>query len=211
MVSKRNFAFLFFLVALAGLSGCMTTGYSTAKDPNMVRKFDVTIIEIEPQNIYNSLGVSLVGPLASVEHVGEKVTFIDSTGAKVTIVQPKSNLYELHPAQKAVFIVARGQTWVQPTDYPLPPEFNTAPTSLPVPQSASKPEAKALDVPSPNPAPQSASKLEAKASDVPSSKPTSTQPTNATQKLRELNDLFKEGLINQTDYEAKKQAILNAM
>lgn len=191
MILKRNLAYLFCLVVLAGLSGCMTTGYSTARDSNMVRKWDVTIIEIQPQNIYNSLGVSLVGPFASVEHKGQKITFLDSTGAKITIVQPISNRYELHPGEKAVYIVDRGQVWIQPADYPLPPEFNAAPVSLPVAQSESKLEAKALDVPSP--------------------KPTSAQPTNATQKLRELNELFKEGLIEKSDYETKKKAILNAM
>lgn len=184
---KRNFAFLFCLAVMAGLSGCMTIGYSTAKDPNLVKKWDVTIIEIEPQNIYNATGVFWVGPFASVEHKGQKITFMDSTGVKVTIVQPTSNRYELHPTEKAVYIVDRGQVWVQPSDYPLPPEFNAA---SPSPQ-ASKPEIKVLDVPSPP-------------------KSTSTQTTNA-QRLKELNELFKEGLIDKSDYETKKKAILDAM
>lgn len=211
MIFKRYSAYLFCLMALAGLSGCMTVGYSTAKDSNMVRKWDVTIIEIEPQNIYNAMGVALVGPFASVEHKGQKITFLDSTGAKASIVQPISNRYELHPAEKAVFIVDRGQVWVQPTDYPLPPEFNAAPASLPAAQSAPKSEAKALDVPSSNPAQQPAPKPEAKALDAASSNQAPTQHTNATQKLRELNALYKEGLIEKSDYETKKQAILNAM
>src|SRR5271169_5302755 len=121
MAIKRNFILLFCLAVLPGLSGCMTTGYSTAKDPNLVKKWNVTIIEIEPQNIYNSLGVSLLGPFAAVEHVGEKITFLDPTGAQVTIVQPKSNHYQLHPGDEAVYIMDRGQVWVQPTNYPLPP------------------------------------------------------------------------------------------
>ncbi|MGC2520886.1 MAG: hypothetical protein WA373_17475 [Burkholderiales bacterium] len=128
MKVQRILAFLFGIVVLAGLSGCMTVGYSTAKDPNRVSKWNVTIVEIEPQKIYNAMGVAWVGPFANVEHIGQKITFIDSTGAKVTIVQPISNRYELKAGQPAVYIVDRGQVWVQPTDYPLPPEFNTAPT-----------------------------------------------------------------------------------
>jgi len=124
MMFKARLATLLCPIALLSLNGCMTTGYSTAKNPDMVRKFDVTIIEIAPQNIYNSLGVSLVGPLAPVEHVGEKVRFKDATGAEATIVQPKSSRYELHAGDKAIYIVDRGQVWIQPTDYPLPPEFS---------------------------------------------------------------------------------------
>jgi hypothetical protein len=115
-ILNRNSAYLFCLAALVGLCGCMTIGYSTARDPNTVKKFDVTIIEIEPQNIYNATGVFWVGPFASVEHKGQKITFLDSTGVKVSIVQPISNLYELHAAEKAVYIVDRGQVWIQPAD-----------------------------------------------------------------------------------------------
>jgi hypothetical protein len=114
---------------LIGLGGCMTVGYSTARDPNMVKKWDVTITDVQPQNIYNALAVSLVGPLAAVspEHKGQKVSFIDADGNKASIVQPLSNLYTLQAGQKAVYVVDRGQVWVQPTDYPLPPEFNSKP------------------------------------------------------------------------------------
>jgi hypothetical protein len=114
-------------MVLASLAGCMTTGYSTAKDPDMVRRFDVTIVEIEPQNIYNATAVFWLGPFASVEHKGQKITFIDAIGEKQTIVQPMSSLYELKAGQPAVYVVDRGEVWVQPTDYPLPAEFNTAP------------------------------------------------------------------------------------
>jgi hypothetical protein len=48
-------------------------------------------------------------------------------------------------------------------------------------------------------------------SDVPSSNSAPTQPKNATEKLRELNALFKEGLINNTKYEARMRAMLDAM
>ena len=60
-------------------AACMTTGYSYAKDPKVVGKWDVTITKIEPQNIYNSLGVVLVGPFASVESHGQRITFITQT------------------------------------------------------------------------------------------------------------------------------------
>jgi hypothetical protein len=186
---------------LISLDGCTTTGYHHAKDPNLVHKWDVTVTAVSPQNIYNTLGASLVGPLASVESVGVRVSFITAEkGEKVEIVQPADNgflhlsqvrRFELKAGQSAIYIVDRGQVWVQPTDFPLPPEVNAAPASLPKPEPASKPEAKASDVPSSNPAP--------------------TQPKNATEKLRELNALFKEGLINKTEYEARKQAILDAM
>ena len=209
MVIKRNFAYVLYLAVLVGISGCMTTGYSTARNPNLVKKFDVTIIEIEKQNIYNALGVSLVGPLASVEHVGEKVTFLDATGAKVSIVQPKSNLYELHPAQKAVYIVDRGQVWVQPADYPLPPEFNT-PASKPAPvvpvaAPTVAPVAPVAVVPAPQPTLVSKTEIKSPAAQ------SSGQNASATQRLRELNALYKEGLIEKSDYETKKQAILKDM
>ena len=110
-------------VAFLGLVACMTVGYSTATDSTMVRKWDVTVIELAPEQIYNALGASLIGPFAPVEHEGLRVTFIDASGAKASIVQPATKLYELHAGQKAVYIVDRGQVWVQPADYPLPPEF----------------------------------------------------------------------------------------
>jgi hypothetical protein len=103
----------------------MTVGYSSAKDPAMVRKWTVTITAIEPVNVYNALGASLVGPLARVEHKGERVTFIDDeTGSIYTIVEPPSSHYALKAGDRAVYIVDRGQVWLQPVGYPLPPEFS---------------------------------------------------------------------------------------
>jgi hypothetical protein len=118
------------LALLAGLGGCMTVGYSTARDPNMVHKWDVTIIEVEPQNIYNALAVSLVGPLAAIspQNKGQRVKFLDiETGKQAEIVQPLSNRYELKAGQRAIYIADRGQVWIQPVDYPLPPEFTNPP------------------------------------------------------------------------------------
>lgn len=104
-------------------TGCMTVGYSYAKDPKAVGKWDVTITKLEPQNIYNAAGVFWVGPFAKVESRGQRITFIDAKGKTQEIVQPLSDRYELHQGQHAVYIADRGQVWVQPADYPLPPEF----------------------------------------------------------------------------------------
>lgn len=127
------------LVAVAGLAllisfgGCTTTGYNYARDPHMVHKWNVTVTEVTPQNIYNALGASLVGPLASVESVGLRVSFITAEkGEKVEIVQPADNgflhlaedkRFNLKAGQNAVYIIDRGQVWVQPTDFPLPADF----------------------------------------------------------------------------------------
>jgi hypothetical protein len=106
------------------LVGCQTVGYSSARDPTLVRKWQVTITEVESNYcIYNALGASLVGPLAPCEHRGQRVTFTDDAGAKASIVQPTPSRYQLKAGDHAVYIVDRGQVWVQPTDYPLPPEF----------------------------------------------------------------------------------------
>lgn len=112
-------------------AACMTTGYSYAKDPKVVGKWDVTITKIEPQNIYNSLGVVLVGPFASVESHGQRITFITTDGKSQTIVQPLTDRYELHEGQHARYIADRGQVWVQPTEYPLPPEFGQGGSATP--------------------------------------------------------------------------------
>jgi hypothetical protein len=207
MALQRIFSAVAGIALLISLNGCTTTGYHHAKNPNLVHKWDVTVTAVSPQNIYNTLGASLVGPLASVESVGVRVSFITAEkGEKVEIVQPADNgflhlsqvrRFDLKSGQSAIYIIDRGQVWVQPTDFPLPSEFNAAPrpASLPAPQLA----------PSPSSTP------EAKAPDVPSSNPAPTQPKNPTEKLRELNALFKEGLINKTEYEARKKAILDAM
>lgn len=117
------------------LSGCTTTGYHHATDPNLVKKWDVTVTQVSPQKIYNAMGASLVGALASVDAVGLRVAFITSDGEKVEIVQPSDNSFlhfsevkrfELKAGQPAVYLVVRGQVWVQPTDFPLPAEFSAS-------------------------------------------------------------------------------------
>jgi hypothetical protein len=125
------------VLACALQSGCMTVGYSYAKDPKLVAKWEVTITKIEPQNIYNAAGVFWVGPFAKVESRGQRISLLDQHGKSVEIVQPLSDRYELHIGQKALYVADRGQVWVQPVDYPLPPEFgspgvaSTAPSFVP--------------------------------------------------------------------------------
>ena len=160
------------LLPLLLVSGCMTVGYHYAKDPNMVRKWDVTVVSVESQNIYNSTGVFWVGPFASVEAKGWRVTFLDETSHKVTIVQPSSNRYELRPGQRAVYVVDRGQVWVQPTDFPLPSDFGEAARS-------SQPDATKQVMPNNPPAAQT-SPLLPPATNGPLASKVSTQPGAAT-------------------------------
>lgn len=195
---QRVLFFIFGMLPLVFISGCMTVGYSTARDPNMVRKFDVTIIEIEPQNIYNALGASLVGPFASVEHKGQKITFMDATGTKVSIVQPISDRYVLHPTEQAVYIVDRGQIWIQPKDYPLPPEFAPVVQVEPQPKKATEiktaPEQKKSSDTAPN-----------------DSGVSNTGSQNDAMRLEKLKNLRDRGAITQEDYDKKKKEILDAM
>jgi len=108
-------------VLFLSLSGCMTVGYHYAKDPLMVAKYDVTVLSIKPQKIRSSVGVALVGPLAKVNAIGWKVKFVDAAGKTFDIVQPRSDQYEITVGQQAYYVINRGQVWVQPKDYPLPP------------------------------------------------------------------------------------------
>ena len=121
-------------------SGCMTVGYSYAKDPKRVSATPITITHIQPQNIYNSAGVYWVGPFAKVESRGQEITVVEANGKSTKLVQPLSDKYELRVGQEAVCIINRGQIWVQPTDYPLPPEFDALSTKsspLPTPYESS--------------------------------------------------------------------------
>lgn len=114
------------LIPFVAIAGCATpVGYSYAKDPNMVKKWDATIISIQDQNIYNSTGAAWVGSLATVESVGQKVEIVAADGSKASIIQPKSDKYTLSAGEHVYYIVDQGRVWVQPTDYPLPPDLNT--------------------------------------------------------------------------------------
>ncbi|NNM70547.1 MAG: hypothetical protein HKM00_11415 [Gallionella sp.] len=99
MVFQRVLSAVAGFALLISLDGCTTTGYHHAKDPNLVQKWNVTITEVSSQNIYNTLGASLVGPLASVEAVGLRVSFITEKGGKAEIVQPADNGF-LHLSQE---------------------------------------------------------------------------------------------------------------
>jgi len=133
MKFKRVFTAAAGFALLISFGGCTTTGYNYAKNPNMVKKWDVTVTSTEPQNIYNTLGASLVGPLASVNAVGVRVKFITKErGEKVEIVQPADNgflhldkisQFNLRAGEDGVYIVDRGQVWVQPMDFPMPHDF----------------------------------------------------------------------------------------
>ncbi len=107
------------------LAGCLTVGYHYAKDPLMVATFDVTVLAVRPQKIRDGIAVAWIGPLAPAQTVGWRVQFVDATGKTSSIVQPMSDKYELTPGQRAVYVVYRGQVWVQPTDFPLPREFDS--------------------------------------------------------------------------------------
>ena len=117
---------IFAVASVTSLNGCATTGYSYVKDRSLVKKWDGTVIAVEPQNIYNRAEAMWVGPLASVEAKGWKVTFVFDNGQKVTIVQPSSTEYELRSGQRAVYIADKGKLWVQPADFPLPPDFTAS-------------------------------------------------------------------------------------
>jgi len=122
----RKLAVTVVLCLALTLSGCITVGYSYAKDPNVVKAWKATIVSIEDQNIYNSAGAFWVGPLATVESVGQKVTFVAEDGSKATIVQPKNAHYTLTVGEHVLYVVDQGHVWVQPVDYPLPPDFTTS-------------------------------------------------------------------------------------
>lgn len=109
------------------LSACMTVAYSSARDPAMVKAWPVTITEISEAGVYSPMAVSLVGPFAALmdHRKGDRLQLMDdTTGDKFEIVQPQTTLYQLRAGQHARYVVDRGQVWVQPLDYPLPPEFS---------------------------------------------------------------------------------------
>lgn len=126
MTMKKYLSIMALGTLVAMFSGCTTVGYSYAKDPNIVRKWDATIITVEKQNIHNSNGAFWVGALAKVEAVGLKVTLVTDDGQRVTEVQPQNKNYTLTAGEHVIYIVDYGRVWAQPVNYPLPPDFNTA-------------------------------------------------------------------------------------
>jgi hypothetical protein len=111
-------------------SGCMTPiGYSYEDDANVLYSGLVTVIKVERVKIYDATALTLVGPLAGAKATGIKYTFIDVLGETHAVLQPSNEKYLLRVLDKARFIVVRGQVWVQPIEYPLPPEFGMSNTS----------------------------------------------------------------------------------
>ena len=115
------------ITTLALLGGCMTTGYSYAKDSSYHYAWPGTVTSIESQNIYNSTGVAWVGPLAKVEAKGLKVSVVLKNGGHQTIVQPTDPSYTLHAGEQIMFIEDVGRVWVQPATLPLPAGVQPAP------------------------------------------------------------------------------------
>ena len=111
------------LILAVAVSGCMTVGYSYARDPNMIRKWNGTVVSVDVQNIYNATGVALIGPLAPVEAKGLKVSMVLEDGENVTIIQPQNPHYTLKAGEQIVYIADQGRVWAQPVDYPLPTDF----------------------------------------------------------------------------------------
>ena len=113
------------VAAILAVAGCATVGYSYAKNPNMVKKWNGTVISAKKRNIYDGRCWSL-NPLpftCPVESVGVAVKVVLSDGQKVQIVQPKSTHYAVKPNERVYYIVDQGRVWVQPMNYPLPPDF----------------------------------------------------------------------------------------
>lgn len=113
------------------VSGCTTIGYSRAVNPNLLAYYPVTVISVSKQNIYNATGAAWVGSLASVDAVGVRVDFIDAAGKQYSIVQPQNPKYQLKPGEPALEVADYGRVWVQPVDYPLPPEFTAGKSGKP--------------------------------------------------------------------------------
>ena len=119
-ISSLSFA----CALLASLAGCsVPVGYSFVKNANQVANSEVTIIEVNQKKIYDATAAALVGTLAGAQASGTKIKFVDGSGKIQEVLQPATDRYELRAGQKANLVAVRGQVWVQPLDYPLPPEF----------------------------------------------------------------------------------------
>lgn len=125
---QRHFLLTLVLGCLLPLAGCTTVTCieTSARDPQQVAKWDVTIAKIEPENVCGHAAISL--PPSR----GQRITVTSSTGSQVEVVQPLPEHYQLHVGQRAVLIADHRQLWVQPADYPLPPELQVPPKSAAV-------------------------------------------------------------------------------
>jgi len=111
--------------AILTLPSCTTVTCieTSARDPQAVAKWEVTIEKIEPQDLCNPNGITLVPTR------GERVTVISPTGSRREIAQAVPDQYHLHVGQQVFLVADRGRLWVQPLDYPLPPELRSLPAS----------------------------------------------------------------------------------
>jgi hypothetical protein len=109
--------------ASLALSSCTTVCIETsARDPQAVAKWEMTIEKIEPQDVCNPKGITLTPSR------GQRVSVINATG-RLEIVQPVPEQYHLHVGQQVLLVADHGRLWVQPIDYPLPPELRSLPAS----------------------------------------------------------------------------------
>jgi hypothetical protein len=107
------------LSLIALLAGCVTTGYSYVKDPNTNARENATITDIEAQNIYNSVGASLVGGLAPVEAVGWSVDVITDSGKKMHFVIPQDKRYTFKAGDHVTVFEKDSRVWIEPQAGPL--------------------------------------------------------------------------------------------
>ena len=126
------------LAAIVGLSiltlaGCTTTCMETSAPSQLVGKWEKTIEKIEPQDVCSPSGINYAPSR------GQRVRVTSSTGSHTEIVQPMPDHYQLTVGERVLLVADHGRLWVQPIDYPLPPELRTLPASpLPMSESESK-------------------------------------------------------------------------
>lgn len=109
------------LHACTTVTTCIET---SARETEVVAKWEFTIWKIEPEEVCNPAGITL-SPSR-----GERVKLINSTGAVREIVQPVPDRYELRRGQHVFLVADHGRLWVQPVDYPLPLELRTLPAPM---------------------------------------------------------------------------------
>lgn len=128
---RQKIVSVFSILMLVTASGCMMpVGYSYVKDTNTLANVIVDVVKVEQKKIYDTTEVFLVGPLAGSKATGVKYSVTDMTGKVTQVLQPKTDKYTLKVGEKARLIAVRGQVWVQPLDYPLPPEFGLVNSSV---------------------------------------------------------------------------------
>jgi hypothetical protein len=99
----------------------------------VIAKWEMTIQKIAPQYVCNPAGITLAPSR------GERVSVTDSTGSRREIVQAVPDQYQPHAGEHVLLVADHGRLWVQPVDFPLPPELRTLP-ALPLPVSEHDPK-----------------------------------------------------------------------